>query len=80
MVFCKIVKKASYSPYSQRRQVLHAVPSECSSDMTLLNEFLLSESPPGALFVQTHISVMAAEAFKVYLSWGIHGPPSNPAL
>lgn len=66
MAFCKIVNKASYSRYSQRWQVLHAIPSKCPSDMTLLNE-PLSETPLGALFVKTHISVIAAEAFKVYL-------------
>lgn len=69
MVFCKIVKKVSYSPYSQRRQVLHAVASKCFSDMTLLNELPLSETPPGALFVKAHILVIAVEAFTVYLSW-----------
>lgn len=66
MVFCKIVKKASYSRYSQRWQVLHAIPSKCPSDMASLNE-PLSETPLGALFVKTHILVIAAEAFKVYL-------------
>lgn len=54
--------------------------------MTLLNEIPLSESPPGALFVKTHISVIAAEAFNVYMSWGsckvqsIHAPPSNSSF
>lgn len=61
--------KGSYSRYSQCRQVLHAVPSKCYCDMTLLNELPPSETPPGALFVKTHILVITAEAFKVYLNW-----------